>query len=214
MKVDWNKLDLFDRIFYIIIFILLFVVFFGIIFFVYYFTFYQIKVTPQDTVIISKCSTCDNLIVTKGDKEGVCKWSNSCEAFKNYKYLARIVTPKDLDYQIFKLKYDFYNNKGKNFNKFNEWYKENKDKKFYKYIKTYITIEDRPVYETRYRSVTRHIGITLTTQRMPYSVIVGWKQVPISNEDVKYIEPNDKKYKKVECDAFEYYSQVVEKVGK
>lgn len=193
-------------------FILIFL--FGISYLIYYCVFYQVNLLPTDVICIAKCSDCNNLIISKSEINHTCKWSAPCKRFKGFKYLAKVVTPNDPNYHLFKLKYEFYNKHGKNFDKFYEWYLVNKDKQFYKYVKNYITIEDRPEYETRYRSVSRHIGLSYSIQRMPYSVIIGWKQVPIQNEDIKYEDPNDSKYKKVECDIFEYYTQAIENVGK
>ena len=207
------KLDKYDIICYSAISILILMFILGIGCIIYYFVFYQVKILPTDKICIAKCSSCDNLIVSKSEENCTCKWSAPCERFKGFKYLAKVITPNDPNYSLYKLKYDFYQRHGKNFDKFYEWYKVNKDKKFYKYIKHYITIEDRPVYETRYRSVSRHIGLSYTIQRMPYSVIVGWKQVPIQNKSVKYKDPKDTNYKKVECDIFEYYTQIIENVG-
>jgi len=193
------------------IFLLMFL--FGIGYAIYYIKFYQVNPLSTETICIAKCSTCNNLIISKSDVNCTCKWSEPCEQFKGYKYLAKVVTPTDPNYSLYKLKFEYYNKHGKDFNKFYEWYKVNKDKQFYKYIKYYTTIEDRPEYETRYRSVSRRIGLSYTIQRMPYSVIIGWKQVPIQKEDIKYEDPNNSEYKKIECDIFEYYAQTIENVN-
>ena len=185
--------------------LLAFIVVGGCCYGIYYFTFYQVKLSPKDPVCIAKCSTCDNLIVSRSEKDSTCKWSDPCERFRGYKYLAKVVTPKDNTYCLYKLKYEFYSRSGKNFDKFYEWYKIHKDEKFYKYVKHYTAIEDHPVYETRYRTVTRHIGLTTSTQRLPYSVIVGWKQVPVRREAVVYEDPKDAEYTREDCDVFEYY---------
>lgn len=207
------KLDKFDILHYSIISILILISLVGFSYIIYYCIFYQVNPLPTDTIYVAKCSTCDNLIVSKSDKNCTCKWSAPCEQFKGYKYLAKVVTSTDPNYSLYKLKFEYYNKHGKDFNKFYKWYKVNKNKQFYKYIKHYTTIEDRPEYKTRYRSVSRRIGLSYTIQRMPYSVIVGWKQVPIQKEDIKYKDPKDFKYKKIECDIFEYYTQTIENVG-
>lgn len=189
-----------------LVMLILTIVFISII----YFTLYPLpmEVSKDDTVCIIKCCNCSNLIISKAETNSACYSIVDCEYWRRYPNKGKIISPDNVDYEIFKIKFEFYKLGGEDFDKFISWYEENKDKEYFKYVKKYVVLVDEPIYETRRRSYTRSTGKFVYHGYMPYHVIVGYKQVPKDKYDVKYIDPQNKEYIKQPCSVFEYYVNI------